>query len=212
MPIASWPDVAPRLIDVATGRRPADMLIRNGRWVNVHSGEIIPNTDLAIVAGRFAAVGPDLAYAIGPETEVIDAAGRYLVPRVLFEVVRTKNRELFLMVLVLLCLGSAALTGAMGWSLALGAFLAGLALSESDYASQTLAEVLPFRDTLSSLFFVSVGMLIDPRALLDSAGLIAAISIVTIVAKVLLERQGAGRARRPALATPPILPAYRPAP
>ncbi len=78
--ISSWPDSASRLIDVATGRRPADTLVRNGRWVNVHSGEIIPGTDIAIVAGRFAAVGPDLGYAIGPGTQVIDAAGRYLVP------------------------------------------------------------------------------------------------------------------------------------
>ena len=80
MPIPSWPDSAAKLIDVATGRAPADLLIRNGRWVNVHSGEIIPGTDIAIVAGRFAAIGPDLTYAIGPDTQVIDAAGRYLVP------------------------------------------------------------------------------------------------------------------------------------
>jgi adenine deaminase len=78
--LPSWPDSAKTLIDVATGRRPADTVVRNGRWVNVHSGEIIDGTDVAIAAGRFAAVGPDLGYAIGPETRVIDAAGRYLVP------------------------------------------------------------------------------------------------------------------------------------
>lgn len=54
--------------------------MRNGRWVNVHSGEIVAGTDVAIIAGRFAAVGPDLSYAIGPDTQVIDAEGRYLVP------------------------------------------------------------------------------------------------------------------------------------
>jgi len=54
--------------------------VRNGRWVNVHSGEIVAGTDVAIIAGRFAAVGPDLSYAIGPDTQVIDAEGRYLVP------------------------------------------------------------------------------------------------------------------------------------
>ena len=78
--IPSWPDSAAVLIDVATGRRPADTVVRNGRWVNVHSGEIIAGTDVAITAGRFAAVGPDLSYAIGPQTQVIDAGGRYLVP------------------------------------------------------------------------------------------------------------------------------------
>ena len=79
-PLASWPDTAPLLVDVAMGRAPADMLVRNGKWVNVHSGEIIDGTDVAIKAGRFAAIGPDLAYTAGPQTTVIDAAGRYLVP------------------------------------------------------------------------------------------------------------------------------------
>jgi adenine deaminase len=62
------------------GRSPADTVIRKGQWVNVHSGEIIPGTDIAIAAGRFAFVGADAAHAIGPTTQVIDAAGRYLVP------------------------------------------------------------------------------------------------------------------------------------
>jgi len=56
------------------------MLITNGKWVNVHSSEIIPGTDVAIKAGRFAAVGPDLGYTKGEATQVIDAGGRYLVP------------------------------------------------------------------------------------------------------------------------------------
>src|SRR6185437_1568270 len=80
MPLKPWSEVAPQLVDVAMGRAPADMLIRNGRWVNVHSGEIIAGTDVAIKAGRFAAVGPDLGYTQGPETRLIDAANRYLVP------------------------------------------------------------------------------------------------------------------------------------
>ncbi len=75
-----WHAVAGRLIDVAMGRAPADTVIRNGRWVNVHSGEIIPGTDVAIAAGRFAYVGLDAAHTIGPATKIIDAAGRYLVP------------------------------------------------------------------------------------------------------------------------------------
>lgn len=76
----TWFDTAPTLIDVAMGRTPADTVIRKGRWVNVHSGEIIPDTDIAIAAGRFAYVGPDAAHAIGPQTTVIEAHGRYLVP------------------------------------------------------------------------------------------------------------------------------------
>lgn len=75
-----WSAVAPVLVDVAMGRRPADLVVRNGRWVNVYSGEIIPGTDLAIAEGRFAYCGPDAQHTIGENTRVIDAGGRYLVP------------------------------------------------------------------------------------------------------------------------------------
>ena len=78
--LKTWADSAAELIDVAAGRKPADMVIRSGRWVNVHSGEIIAATDVAIIAGRFAYVGPDASHAVGPRTQVIEAEGRYLVP------------------------------------------------------------------------------------------------------------------------------------
>ncbi|MGI9483276.1 MAG: adenine deaminase, partial [Hyphomicrobiales bacterium] len=73
-------EIAPRLIDVAMGRTPADMVVCGGRWVNVYSGEVISNTDVAIAAGRFAFVGADASHTIGDDTEIINAAGRYLVP------------------------------------------------------------------------------------------------------------------------------------
>jgi adenine deaminase len=75
-----WPEMSRDLVDVAMGRRPADMVIRNGRWVNVHSGEIIPHTDVAICGSRIAYVGPDASHTIGDNTELIEADGRYLVP------------------------------------------------------------------------------------------------------------------------------------
>ena len=75
-----WAEVAPVLVDVAMGRRPADLVVRNGRWVNVHSGEVIPGTDIAVAEGRFAYCGPDAGHAIGKGTRVVDAGGRYLVP------------------------------------------------------------------------------------------------------------------------------------
>jgi adenine deaminase len=62
------------------GRRPADLVIRNGRWVNVHSGEILPGYDVAVIGKRIAFVGQDASHTIGPDTELIDADGRYLVP------------------------------------------------------------------------------------------------------------------------------------
>jgi CPA2 family monovalent cation:H+ antiporter-2 len=88
-------------------------------------------------------------------------AARFLVPTVLYRIMQTRNRELFLATVSVLCLGTAWLTAWSGLSLALGAFLAGLAISDSEYAHQAMAEMLPFRDTLSSLFFVSVGMLLN---------------------------------------------------
>jgi adenine deaminase len=78
--LKSWPVLAADLINVAMGRKPADTVVKNARWVNVHSGEIIPNTDIAISGGRFAYVGPDASHAIGLKTKIIDANSRYASP------------------------------------------------------------------------------------------------------------------------------------
>jgi adenine deaminase len=71
------------LVDVAMGRTPADLVVRDGKWVCVQSGEIIPGTDIAVAGERIAFVGPDASHTIGDETEVIEAEGRYLVPGLL---------------------------------------------------------------------------------------------------------------------------------
>ncbi|CUH79445.1 Adenine deaminase [Tritonibacter multivorans] len=76
----SWPDVAPQLIEVAAGRAPADTVIKGGKWVNVHTREILENHDIAIKAGRIAYVGPDASYCTGPDTQVIDAKRRFMIP------------------------------------------------------------------------------------------------------------------------------------
>ncbi|MFK8075055.1 MAG: adenine deaminase [Granulosicoccus sp.] len=78
--LRSWNESAATLVDVAMGRKMADAVIRNARWVNVHSGEIIPKTDVAISEGRFAYVGPDASHVIGPDTMTIDADNRYMLP------------------------------------------------------------------------------------------------------------------------------------
>lgn len=78
--LKSWPEAAPRLIAVAAGRELADVVIRNGKWVNVHTREVLEGMDVAIAEGRFAAIAPDLSASIGPETEVIEAEGRYMIP------------------------------------------------------------------------------------------------------------------------------------
>ena len=76
----SWPDVAADLVAVATGRQPADMLIRRGTWVNVHTREVLPDHDIAIVKGRIACVVPDATHSTGPDTVIIEAEGRYMIP------------------------------------------------------------------------------------------------------------------------------------
>ena len=79
-PFPSWPDTAPELIAVAAGRASADMVIRGGIWVNVHSRETLPEHDIAIISGRIAYVGPDASYCTGPDTKIIEARGRYMLP------------------------------------------------------------------------------------------------------------------------------------
>lgn len=69
-----------KLVDCAMGRLPAELVIRKGQWVSVQSGEIIPDTDVAVYAGRIAYVGPDASHTLGPQTKVVEANGRFLVP------------------------------------------------------------------------------------------------------------------------------------
>lgn len=88
-------------------------------------------------------------------------AARYLIPRLLHIVARTKSKELFILTTITLCLGIAALTAEVGLSLALGAFLAGLIISESHYSHQATGIILPFRELFTSIFFISIGMLMD---------------------------------------------------
>ena len=77
---STWADTASTLVAVAAGRRAADLVIRGGRVVNVHTREILDDWQVAIAAGRFAYVGPDAAHTIGDETEVVDAEGRFVIP------------------------------------------------------------------------------------------------------------------------------------
>jgi len=78
-----WLQNARELVDCAMGRLPAHLVIRNGQWVCVQTGEIIPKTDIAMRAKRIAYVGEDVTHTIGPKTVVIDAEGQYLVPGLL---------------------------------------------------------------------------------------------------------------------------------
>ncbi|MEO0655989.1 MAG: adenine deaminase [Pseudomonadota bacterium] len=79
-PFPTWADVAPDLIETASGRAPADLVITGGIWVNVHTREALPGFDIAVRHGRIACVVPDSSAQIGPETQVIEAKGRYMIP------------------------------------------------------------------------------------------------------------------------------------
>jgi len=105
-----------------------------------------------------------VAVAIGVVALIIVLA-KWIVPWVLYEAARSRSADVFLMVVVAICFAVAALSARLGLSLALGAFLAGLIISESEYAHHSLGLVMPFRNLLVSFFFVSIGMLLDPRFL-----------------------------------------------
>jgi CPA2 family monovalent cation:H+ antiporter-2 len=117
---------------------------------------------------------------------LVIAGAWYLVPKVLGHIVRSRSRELFLLTIIVSCLGIAWLSSLGGLSLALGAFIAGLVISESEYSHQAMAEVLPFRDSFNSLFFVSIGVLMDWRVLLAHPlpviGLLVAVLLVKFAA------------------------------
>jgi monovalent cation:H+ antiporter-2, CPA2 family len=104
---------------------------------------------------------------------VVLLSARWIVPNLLHQVVRTRSRELFITTIILLCLGIALLTARFGLSLALGAFLAGMIISESEYAHQATADVLPFKESFIGLFFVSVGMLMNIGHMADNCLMIA---------------------------------------
>lgn len=92
---------------------------------------------------------------------LVIAGSKWVIPQVLYKVTATRSRELFLTSVLLICFGVAWITNQFGLSLALGAFLAGLIISESEYSHHTLANILPFKDIFTGLFFVSIGMLLD---------------------------------------------------
>lgn len=106
-----------------------------------------------------------------------------VVPHLMTRVARTHNQELFLLVALAVGLGMAAFTQAVGLSLALGAFLAGLTISGSDYAHETLARLLSLRDVFVAFFFVTIGALLDPRQLLAQPALLALVVGLVVLGK-----------------------------
>lgn len=110
----------------------------------------------------------------------------WLVPKVLHRVARTRSQELFLLSVAVIGLAMAWLTSSIGMSMALGAFLAGLIISESQFSHQALGNILPFRYVFTSIFFVSIGMLLDIGFLLSHPVLILAAVIATLIIKAIV--------------------------
>jgi CPA2 family monovalent cation:H+ antiporter-2 len=111
---------------------------------------------------------------------------RFVVPKLLERVVQTQSRDLFLLSIVAICLVVAWASAEAGLSLALGAFLAGLIVSESEYSHQALADVIPFRDLFAAFFFVSIGMLLDVGLAVGNPGLLVGLvgGVLTVKAMV----------------------------
>ncbi|MBW2649766.1 MAG: cation:proton antiporter [Deltaproteobacteria bacterium] len=117
---------------------------------------------------------------------LVIVGARWIVPKVLYQIARTRNRELFLLSIVVICLAVAWITSSAGLSLALGAFLAGLIISESEYSHQALGNILPFRDVFTSFFFVSIGMLLDVGFLFRNPGAVVLIALGVLVLKSII--------------------------
>jgi CPA2 family monovalent cation:H+ antiporter-2 len=113
-------------------------------------------------------------------------AARYLFPQALYWIVQTKSKELLVIASIFMFLGTAWVVSQFGLSLALGAFLAGLVLSESEYSHQIFADVRPFRDSLNSLFFISVGMLVSPRFVLEQGELVIVFVLTVLLGKMIV--------------------------
>lgn len=146
------------------------------------------------------AVLPAVLTALGKAAVIIAAVvmvARYLFPILLGGILRTRSKELFLITSVFMFLGTAWVTSIAGISLALGSFLAGLILSESEYGHQIFAEVRPFRDSLNSLFFISVGMLVDPVVIVRNLPAILGMSAALIIGKALITTVAAVASRVP---------------
>lgn len=142
-----------------------------------------------LLGGQQEDLGMTILTLVGKFALVIVALlllARYVVPYILKLVVKTRNQELFILTIVVFCFATAWMTASIGLSLALGAFFAGLIVSESNYSHQATAIILPFREIFISFFFVSVGMLLDIRHLIDNALLIILLTLGVIFIKMLV--------------------------
>jgi CPA2 family monovalent cation:H+ antiporter-2 len=152
---------------------------------------------LAGEAGGAAGIG----WTLGKAALVVAVSlllSRRIVPAVLGRVAATRRRELFLLAVLSIAIVVAVTTASTGLSLALGAFLAGMVIADTDFVHQATNDVGPFRDTFASLFFVSIGMLFDPQVLLTAPGPVLSVFLVLVLGKLALATMAAMFMRFPA--------------
>lgn len=116
---------------------------------------------------------------------LIFIASKYIIPKLLYQIVKTRINELFLITIGGICIGTAILTSSLGLSLALGAFIAGLIISESEYSHQAASHIIPFKDIFTSFFFVSVGMLLNVSFFFNNLPIVLLLTIMVVTLKVL---------------------------
>ncbi len=141
-----------------------------------------------VVAGTASASAADLALRFVGSLAAIAAVAvvaRFVMPKLLDQLVGVKVRELFVLASLLICLALAWFTHSLGFSLALGAFLAGILVSETEYSHQAVADIVPFRDVFASIFFVSVGMLVDLSFAMTRLPLLLGLAAAVVVVKSL---------------------------
>jgi CPA2 family monovalent cation:H+ antiporter-2 len=126
-----------------------------------------------------------LLYASGAVVLIVVLA-KFLMPKILFQLARLRIREAFTVGTILLLLGTAYLTNLIGLSFAIGAFIAGLILSESDFSHQITAEILPLKDVFNSIFFVSIGLLLNINFVYNHFVILAGLTIGIIILKTLV--------------------------
>ena len=144
---------------------------------------------LPVLAGGQGSSAWEVLGALGGAVMMIllVVGGAWLVvPRILRIVAAERKRDLFVLTVLLICIGTAWLTSLSGVSLALGAFLAGIILAGSDYSHQAMSDMLPFRDAFTSLFFISVGMLLDLRIVYEEPLHIGFLFLGTLLGKFVI--------------------------
>lgn len=153
-----------------------------------------------VLGGKDGASASGVVVALGKASAavaIIVGASHVLAPLILRRIVALRSRETFVGFIVLMSLGTAWLTAQFGLSLALGAFLAGLVLSESEYSHQIVADILPFRDIFNGVFFISVGMLLSLGALTANFPVIAGLVVALVAGKAALAAVAVAALGRP---------------